>query len=77
MKSIPDIITSQKALFLSQKTKEVSYRLNLLKALKTEILYKEQDILDALTKDFKKSEFESYISEFGLVISELTQDRMA
>ncbi len=71
MKSIPDIITSQKALFLSQKTKELSYRLNLLKALKTEILYKEQDILDALTKDFKKSEFESYISEFGLVISEL------
>lgn len=71
MNSIPEIVTSQKALFLSQKTKEVSYRLSLLKALKTEILNKEQDILDALHKDFKKSAFESYISEFGLVISEL------
>lgn len=71
MKSIPDIVKAQNACFKSQKTKDIQYRLSLLKALKTEILEKEQAILEALNKDFKKSEFESYISEFALVISEL------
>lgn len=71
MKSIPDIVLDQNAFFLSQKTKDIQYRLSLLKALKSEILKKEQEILDALNTDFKKSEFESYISEFALVISEL------
>ena len=71
MKSIPEIVASQKAHFLTQSTKDVSQRLQLLKALKAEIISKEQAILDALHSDFKKSAFETYISEFGLVISEL------
>lgn len=69
--SIPNIISNQKAFFKSQKTKDISFRLTLLKALKKEIISKEQDIYNALNKDFKKSEFESFISEYGLVISEL------
>lgn len=71
MKSIPEIVALQKSFFQKQNTLDISYRLSLLKAFRQEILSKEQDILDALHKDFKKSEFESYISEFGLVISEL------
>ncbi len=42
-----------------------------LKALKSEIISKEQAVYDALKLDFKKSEFESFISEFGIVISQL------
>lgn len=53
MKSIPDIVLDQNAFFLSQKTKDIQYRLSLLKALKSEILKKEQEILDALNTDFK------------------------
>lgn len=71
MDSIPSIVEQQKAFFKSQKTKDVSYRLVLLKALKAEIISQESTILEALKKDFKKSEFETYISEFGLVISSL------
>ncbi|GGD06414.1 aldehyde dehydrogenase [Hyunsoonleella pacifica] len=71
MKSIPKLVASHNALFLSQATKDIPYRLSLLKTLKQEIIKKEQDIFDALYKDFRKSEFETYISEFGLVISEL------
>lgn len=71
MKSISDIVLSQNTFFKSQKTKDLDYRLSLLKALKSEILNREQHILNALYKDFKKSGFETYISEFGLVISEL------
>lgn len=71
MNRISSIITSQKSFFKSQKTKDVNYRLSLLKALKLEILNNEQVIFDALNNDFKKSEFETYLSELGLVISEL------
>lgn len=71
MDTIANIIKNQQLFFKSQKTKDVSYRLQLLKLLKTEIESNEQGIFDALHKDFKKSEFESYISEVGLVLSEL------
>lgn len=71
MISIPNILAAQKDFFASQKTKEVNFRIDLLKALKTEIKNNEQSIYDALKKDFKKSEFETFLSEFGLVISEL------
>ncbi len=71
MNTVPNIIKNQRVFFKSQKTKDITYRLKLLKSLKKEILEHEQDILDALKKDFKKSEFESYISEVGLVISGL------
>ena len=71
MKNIPELINSQKAFFKSQKTKAVEYRLSLLKDLKKEIISKEQAIYEALHKDFKKSEFETYISEYALTLSEL------
>jgi len=71
LNTIPDIISSQREFFKSQKTKDLDYRLSLLRALKVEILANEQAVIGALNKDFKKSEFEGYLSEFGIVISEL------
>jgi len=71
LNTIPDIISNQGKFFKSQKTKDLDYRLSLLRALKVEILANEQAVIDALNKDFKKSEFEGYLSEFGIVISEL------
>ncbi|WP_372756586.1 aldehyde dehydrogenase [Mariniflexile sp.] len=64
-------ISDQKTFFKSQKTKDIAFRLNYLKTLKSEILAKEQIIYDALYKDFRKSEFEAFVSEYGLVISQL------
>ncbi len=69
--SIPDIVSQQKACFESGKTKTLEYRIALLKTLKTELLKNEAAIYAALQQDFKKSEFETFISEFGLVMSEL------
>ncbi|MFD2292237.1 aldehyde dehydrogenase [Mariniflexile gromovii] len=65
------ILSSQKSFFSSQKTKSVSTRLVYLKALKSEIISKENAIYKAINKDFGKSEFETFISEYGLVISQL------
>jgi aldehyde dehydrogenase (NAD+) len=66
---IPSLLIVQKNFFKTHQTKDVSYRKILLKQLKQEIVAREDDIYDALYKDFKKSEFETYLTEFGLVIS--------
>lgn len=71
MNTIPNIISAQKAFFKAQKTKGVSLRINLLKKLKQEIIAREQDIFGAIYKDFKKSSFEAFLSENGLVIAEI------
>lgn len=71
MDTITEILENQKLFFETQKTKDITFRLVLLKKLKSEILSSEKEIIEALNNDFKKSEFESYLSEFSLVISEL------
>lgn len=69
--NIPNILLKQRDFFKSQQTKDVTLRIKFLKKLKQEIINKEQDVYEALKKDFNKSEFESFMSEYGLVISEL------
>lgn len=71
MSNIPYILEAQRAFYNAQKTKTINYRLSLLNSLKQEITKREQAIFNALKKDFKKSAFETYISEFALVVSEL------
>lgn len=67
--NIPALLQQQRQFFRSQQTKDVSYRIEILKKLKEEIIAREQDVYDALKKDFKKPVFESFMSEYGLAIS--------
>ncbi|HEY5774373.1 MAG TPA: aldehyde dehydrogenase family protein, partial [Chitinophagaceae bacterium] len=60
-----------RAHFNSGITKEYSFRKEQLKKLKTSILKHEQDLYDALYTDLKKSPEETWVTETGLVISEL------
>ena len=57
--------------FNSGITKEYSFRKEQLKKLKSSILKHEQDLYDALYTDLKKSPEETWVTETGLVISEL------
>ncbi len=57
--------------FNSGITKEYSFRKEQLKKLKTSILKHEQALYDALYADLKKSPEETWVTETGLVISEL------
>ena len=68
---IENLVEKQRLYFTSQQTKSVSKRKQLLKDLRREIKRREQDIYDALYKDFKKSTFETYATEIGIVLSEL------
>ena len=69
MKSIVD---KQRKFFDSGATLPVSYRVNALKKLKIVILEHNEDILKALKEDLGKSNFEAYMCEVGMVLSELT-----
>jgi aldehyde dehydrogenase (NAD+) len=68
---ISAIIRQQKDFFKSQQTKELDYRKASLKRLREEIAKREKEITNALYEDFRKSEFESVISETAIVLLEL------
>ena len=67
-----NIIKKQRDFFLSGKTKEYNFRLEALKSLKEAMLYYEKDVYDALKKDLNKSTFETFISEYGITLQEIT-----
>jgi aldehyde dehydrogenase (NAD+) len=57
--------------FKSGATKSYTFRKEQLKKLKQSILNHEQDLYDALYADLKKSPEETWVTETGMVISEL------
>jgi aldehyde dehydrogenase (NAD+) len=65
------ILESQRKFFTTGKTLDVNYRLENLKKLKKLIIQHEQDIKDALWKDFHKPECEVISSELNFVLAEL------
>jgi aldehyde dehydrogenase (NAD+) len=69
--NIPNTLKQQRLYFKTQQTKDILFRITVLEKLKQEVVKREQDIYNALKKDFNKSAFETFMSEFGLVISEL------
>ena len=65
------IVQEQKSYFASQHTKDIHKRKQLLKNLLKTVIKREKDIVAALHSDFKKSEYESIMTETSIVISEL------
>lgn len=68
---IQKIVQEQKKYFASQQTKDLYKRKQLLKNLLKTVIKREKDIATALHADFKKSEYESIMTETSIVISEL------
>jgi len=67
-----ELLTKQRNFFASGKTKEYSYRLHALKALREAILFYEADINAALKSDLNKAPFETYLSEYGISLQHIT-----
>ncbi len=55
MKDLEDIYCRQKNFYLSNKTRDISYRILMLKKLKEEIIKSEKEIEEALYLDLHKS----------------------
>lgn len=69
---IDSMIAFQKNFYYSGVTKTVEFRLDMLERLKKTIILKEEEIFEALQKDLGKSQFESYVTEVGFVLSSIS-----
>jgi len=65
------IIDEQIKFFRTGKTLDVKYRLEILKKLRSLIIFHERDIVDSLWTDFHKPEFEVIATETRFVLKEL------
>ncbi len=65
------LLQKQKGFFESGKTRNISFRLDVLTNLYKMIESNESKILDALKKDLNKSTTEAYTSEIGYVLKEI------
>ncbi len=68
---LADIITVQKDYFNSGQTLPIASRIVVLQQLKNVIVKNEQAICTALTNDFRKSHFETFLTEIAIVINEI------
>lgn len=66
-----ELVTRQRAFFEEGRTRQVAFRLVALNKLYNEVAVRERQICRALRADLNKSDFESYMTEVGLVLSEL------
>lgn len=72
MSQINELIAEQKKFFATGKTFDLSTRRKALRALRALITENLEAIHEALQKDLGKSEFEGYMCETGLSLSELS-----
>lgn len=69
--TIPESVQQQRSFFLTQRTKDVSFRKKALLRLQKEIIAREDAICDAVYADFKKPRFETLVTETQIVLAEL------
>lgn len=69
---IRQIVENQRTYFYTSATLPLSHRIEALKKIQSYILTHEAEIGKAIRKDLGKSDFESYMCETGLVLSEIT-----
>ncbi len=72
---ITEILATQRAFFRSGATLDVSFRVRQLKKLYAAIQKYEPQIVEALRADLGKSDFEGYMCEIGMVLSEISHMR--
>jgi aldehyde dehydrogenase (NAD+) len=66
-----ELCQQQQVYFSAGATREISFRLEQLKKLKDAVISHEQEIVDALYQDLRKSEFESFGTEIGQLLKEI------
>ena len=72
MNNFKDIIKAQRDFFQTDITKDKDFRLENLEKLKDIIKINENKIMEALKMDLNKSNFESYTTEIGFILDELS-----
>ncbi len=70
--SIENILEKQRAYFRSGETLAVDFRVSMLKKLYAAIQLHEKELLEALHEDLGKSDYEAFMCEIGLTLTEIT-----
>jgi aldehyde dehydrogenase (NAD+) len=70
--AIGALVQQQRDYFESLATREVEFRIEQLKRFKKAIQQHEEEIYAALNADFKKSQFEAFATEIGIVYEEIS-----
>ncbi|WP_378185393.1 aldehyde dehydrogenase family protein [Aquimarina sp. W85] len=65
------LVDAQYTFFNTNATKDILFRKKALKRLKNVLKENEEILYEAIFKDFKKSKFETYVTELALVYSEI------
>ncbi|WP_124980383.1 aldehyde dehydrogenase [Nonlabens xiamenensis] len=68
---IPDLYQLQQTFFKSRKSLEISYRVNSLQRLQNLLSKREEEVYQALAEDLGKSKYETFLTEYQVVLSEL------
>lgn len=71
MKTYTSLLEAQKKYFRNGSTKPIDFRINQLHTLKQLLKENESLLIEAVYNDFKKSPFETFGTEIGLVINEI------
>lgn len=71
MELVKSIVKAQRKFFASNRTKDISFRLQSLDILQKAIIENEHKILEAVAKDLNKSSFEGFMTEIGMVLEEI------
>lgn len=69
------LVANQRTYFNTHATKSIEFRLQQLKKLKKALQSNEELLYDAIYSDFKKSRFETYMSELALVYHDIDEAR--
>ncbi|MDN4607965.1 aldehyde dehydrogenase [Sporosarcina highlanderae] len=72
VQNVESMIKFQRNFFISGKTKDASFRIEMLTRLRDAIKLNEDKIHEALKKDLGKSTFEAYVTEVGFVLSSIS-----
>ena len=70
--NIEKVVQKQRMFFNTGATLDIEYRINSLKKLYSAIRKYEDEIYEALKSDLNKSDYESYMCEIGLTLSEIS-----
>ena len=71
-KEIASLVQTQRDYFATGETLPIKNRINALKKLKTALEKNQDRLAEALKTDLGKSEFESYMCEIGMALSEIS-----
>lgn len=69
---ISQMVQSQREYFLTGDTRSYEFRAEALRKLKESVIKNEKELSDALKSDLNKSPMESYLTEIGVVLDEIS-----